>query len=44
MMPAANRVARAVRADIGWLLLIVGVALAIRIYFPWPLTSSPALH
>ena len=40
MMPAVNRVARAVRGDIGWLLVIVGVALAIRIYFPWPIVFA----
>ena len=40
-MPLASRAARGIRADIGWLLLIVGLALAIRIYFPWPLVFTP---
>jgi dolichyl-diphosphooligosaccharide--protein glycosyltransferase len=31
-----------VRKDIGWLLLIAAVALAIRIYFPWPLVFTSA--
>lgn len=30
-----------IRADAGWLLLIVGVALVIRIHFPWPLVFTP---
>ena len=43
-MPLASlrRAEHAVRADIGWLLVIVGVALAIRIYFPWPLVFTPS--
>lgn len=41
MAPLAGRVERGIREDIGWLLAIVGVALAIRIYFPWPLVFTP---
>ena len=41
MLPLAGRAWRGVRADAGWLLVIVGVALAIRIYFPWPIVFTP---
>lgn len=36
-----DRATRSIRADLGWLLLIVAAALFIRIYFPWPLVFTP---
>lgn len=33
---------REIRKDLGWLSLIVGVTLAIRIYFPWPIVFAPS--